>query len=44
VRSAGTTDPIEVITRKEIYETMEVVTDRYEDVADVIEGIILKMA
>jgi predicted phosphate transport protein (TIGR00153 family) len=37
-------DPIEVIKWKEIYETMEVVTDRCEDVANVIEGIILKMA
>ncbi|MBI1736261.1 MAG: DUF47 domain-containing protein [Candidatus Rokubacteria bacterium] len=38
-----TTDPIEVIKWKEIYETMEIVTDRCEDVANVIEGIILKM-
>jgi uncharacterized protein len=37
-------DPIEVIKWKEIYETMETVTDRCEDVANVIEGIILKMA
>jgi predicted phosphate transport protein (TIGR00153 family) len=37
-------DPIEVIKWKEIYETMEVVTDRCEDVVNVIEGIILKMA
>ena len=37
-------DPIEVIKWKEIYETMENVTDRCEDVANVIEGIILKMA
>jgi uncharacterized protein Yka (UPF0111/DUF47 family) len=38
------TDPIEVIKWKEIYETMEIVTDRCEDVANVIEAIILKMA
>jgi predicted phosphate transport protein (TIGR00153 family) len=38
------TDPIDVIKWKEIYETLEVVTDRCEDVANVIEGIILKMA
>ncbi len=38
------TDPIEVMKWKEIYETMEVVTDRCEDVANVIEAIILKMA
>ena len=37
-------DPIEVIKWKEIYETMEAVTDRCEDVVNVIEGIILKMA
>ena len=37
-------DPIEVIKWKEIYENMEIVTDRCEDVANVIEGIILKMA
>jgi hypothetical protein len=37
-------DPIEVIKWKEIYETMEIVTDRCEDVANVIEAIILKMA
>jgi uncharacterized protein len=37
-------DPIEVIKWKEIYETMETVTDRCEDVVNVIEGIILKMA
>lgn len=38
------TDPIEIIKWKEIYETLEIVTDRCEDVANVIEGIILKMA
>jgi uncharacterized protein len=37
-------DPIEIMKWKEIYETMETVTDRCEDVANVIEGIILKMA
>jgi predicted phosphate transport protein (TIGR00153 family) len=37
-------DAIEVIKWKEIYETLEIVTDRCEDVANVIEGIILKMA
>src|SRR5438105_15066843 len=37
-------DPIEVIKWKETYETLEAVTDRCEDVANVIEGIILKMA
>ena len=36
-------DPIEVIKWKEIYETLESVTDRCEDVVNVIEGIVLKM-
>ena len=38
------TNAIDVIKWKEIYETLETVTDRCEDVANVIEGIILKMA
>ena len=38
------TDPIEIIKWKELYETMESVTDRCEDVVNVIEGIVLKMA
>lgn len=37
------TNPIDVLKWKEIYETLEGVTDRCEDVANVIEGIILKM-
>ena len=40
----GGTDAIEVIKWKELYETMEAVTDRCEDVLNVIEGITLKMA
>ena len=32
-----------MIKWKEIYETLEEVTDRCEDVANVIEGIMLKM-
>jgi predicted phosphate transport protein (TIGR00153 family) len=40
----GTHDAIEVIKWKELYETMEAVTDRCEDVVNVIEGIVLKMA
>ncbi len=38
------TNPIAVIKWKELYETMEAVTDRCEDVVNVIEGIVLKMA
>jgi uncharacterized protein Yka (UPF0111/DUF47 family) len=37
-------NPIAVIKWKELYETMEAVTDRCEDVVNVIEGIVLKMA
>ena len=37
-------DPIEVIKWKELYETLESITDRCEDVVNVIEGIMLKMA
>ncbi len=37
-------DPIEILKWKEIIETMEIVTDRCEDVVNVIESIILKMA
>ena len=37
-----TADPLEVIKWKEIYELLEIVTDRCEDVVNVIEVIILK--
>jgi len=39
-----TSDPVEIIKWKELYETMEAVTDRCEDVVNVIEGIALKNA
>jgi predicted phosphate transport protein (TIGR00153 family) len=35
-------DPIAVIKWKEIYETLESATDRCEDVANVIEGVLLE--
>ena len=35
---------IEVIKWKDIYETMEKVTDRLEDVANVLQGVIVKMS
>jgi len=35
---------IEVIKWKDIYETMERVTDRLEDVANVLQGVIVKMS
>jgi len=37
-------DPIHVIKWKEIYETLETATDRCEDVANTIEGIVLENA
>lgn len=39
---AGTTDAIELIKLKELYSFMEEATDRCEDVANVIESIIIK--
>lgn len=37
-------DPIEIIKWKEIYENIETAIDKCEDVANVIEGIVLKNA
>ncbi len=37
-----TKDPIEVIKWKEIYELLETATDRCEDVANIIEGVVLE--
>ncbi len=36
------TDPIRIIKFKEIYETLETVTDRCEDVANILEDIVVK--
>jgi hypothetical protein len=38
------TNPIEIIKWKEIYENIETAIDKCEDVANVIEGIVLKNA
>ncbi|CAM3629525.1 MULTISPECIES: DUF47 domain-containing protein [Saccharibacillus] len=38
---ANVTDPIELIKRKEIYERLETTTDNCEDVADILETIIM---
>ena len=35
-------DPIAIIKWKEIYENLEIATDRCEDVANIIEGIVLE--
>ncbi len=37
-------DPIQVIKWKDVYETMELVTDRCEDVANVLQNVIVKMS
>jgi hypothetical protein len=37
-------DPIQIIKWKEIFEVMETAVDKCEDVANVIEGVILKTA
>ncbi len=36
------TDPVEIIKRKEMYFVMEQVSDACEDVADILEGIIMR--
>ena len=38
----GETNPITIIKWKEIYDVLEVITDRCEDVANVIEGVVVK--
>jgi predicted phosphate transport protein (TIGR00153 family) len=40
----NSTDPIEIIKWKEIYEVLEASTDKCEDVADVLEAVVLKAA
>lgn len=37
-------DPIQLIKMKELYETLELATDKAEDAANVIEAVILKSA
>ncbi|HEY8346962.1 MAG TPA: DUF47 family protein [Symbiobacteriaceae bacterium] len=39
---AGGYDPLTVIKWKEIYETLEEITDRMEGLANLVEGVILK--
>lgn len=41
---ATNTDAIELVKLKDIYEDMEVITDKCEDAANVIESIIIKYA
>lgn len=37
-------DPVAIIKWKELYENLEIATDRCEDVANIIEGIVLENA
>lgn len=37
-------NPVRFITMKEIYETLEDATDRVEDVANTLEGVVMKQA
>jgi uncharacterized protein len=39
---SSSTDPMEVIKKKDLYEMLEIVTDKCEDAANVIESIIIK--
>jgi uncharacterized protein len=40
----GATDPLMVLKWKEVYEALENATDRCEDVANIIEGVVLEHA
>ena len=40
----GDVDTLEVIKWREIYEKLEFVLDAFEDVADTIEGVVMKHA
>jgi len=37
-------DPVEIIKWKELYEVLEIATDKCEDIANVIESVVLKSA
>lgn len=39
---AAPANPVRFITMKEIYETLEGATDRAEDVANILEGVVMK--
>lgn len=38
------TDPVRILKLKEVYETLETVTDRAEDVANILESVVMKNA
>ena len=37
-------EPVEIIKKKDLYQMLELVTDKCEDAANVIESIIIKYA
>ena len=39
---ANEKDPVKLITRKEIYQRLEKVSDRFDDVANVIETVVIE--
>lgn len=41
---SSTIDPVDLIKKKDLYEMLELVTDKCEDAANVIESIIIKYA
>lgn len=41
---ASSIDPIELVKLKDIYQDMEIITDKCEDAANVVESIIIKYA
>jgi uncharacterized protein Yka (UPF0111/DUF47 family) len=41
---ARTTDPVEIIKLKEVYEVLEEVSDSCEDAADILESIVMTNA
>ena len=41
---AGSTDPVEIIKWKDLHEKLELAIDRCEDVANIIEMLVVKHA
>jgi len=41
---SNVTDPIKIVKLKDVYEDLEVISDKCEDASNVIESIIIKYA
>ena len=41
---SNVTDPIKIIKLKDVYEDLEIISDKCEDASNVIESIIIKYA